>query len=55
MPKKDLLRKIERSRERPTKEELLQRLQSHKPVELRKSVADAVADERESRFGSSDQ
>jgi hypothetical protein len=54
MPKNDLLRKIERSRERPTREELLQRLRSHERVEPRESVADAVADERESRFGSSD-
>jgi hypothetical protein len=49
-----LLREIERSPERPTREELLQRLQSRDRVELREPVADAVADERENRFGSSD-
>jgi antitoxin FitA len=49
-----LLRDIERSLERPTREELLQRLQSRDRVEPREPVADAVADERENRFGSSD-
>jgi plasmid stability protein len=44
-----LLREIERSLERPTREELLQRLQSREPVELRESVAEAVAAEREGR------
>ncbi len=44
-----LLREIERSLERPTREELLQRLQSRERVELRESVADAVAAEREGR------
>ncbi|PYQ54867.1 MAG: hypothetical protein DMF53_28885 [Acidobacteria bacterium] len=36
-------------RRRPTREELLQRLQSRDRVELRESVADAVAAEREGR------
>jgi len=44
-----LLRELERSLQRPTREELLQRLQSHERVELRESVADAVAAEREGR------
>ncbi len=44
-----LLREIERSLERPTREELLKRLQSRDPVELRESVAEAVAAEREGR------
>jgi len=44
-----LLREIERSLKRPTREELLQRLQSRDRVELRESVADAVAAEREGR------
>jgi antitoxin FitA len=44
-----LLREIERSLERPTREELLQRLQSRERVELRESVAEAVAAEREGR------
>ena len=44
-----LLREIERSLERPTREELLQRLQSRDRVELRESVAEAVAAEREGR------
>jgi plasmid stability protein len=44
-----LLREIERSLERPTREELLQRLQSREPVELRESVAEALAAEREGR------
>jgi len=44
-----LLRELERSLERPTREELLQRLQSRDRVELRESVADAVAAEREGR------
>src|SRR4051812_19935870 len=41
------LRKIERTLERPTREELLKRLQSHDPVEPRELVAEAVAAERE--------
>jgi plasmid stability protein len=44
-----LLREIQRSLERPTREELLQRLQSREPVELRESVAEALAAEREGR------
>jgi antitoxin FitA len=44
-----LLREIERSLERPTREELLQRLRSLEPVELQESVAEAVAAEREGR------
>jgi plasmid stability protein len=44
-----LLREIERSLQRPTREELLQRLQSRERVELRESVAEAVAAEREGR------
>lgn len=44
-----LLREIERSLKRPTREELLQRLQSRDRIELRESVAEAVAAEREGR------
>jgi antitoxin FitA len=44
-----LLREIERSLERPTREELLQRLHGREPVELREPVALALAAERESR------
>ncbi|MEO6195728.1 MAG: hypothetical protein ABIS20_22125 [Thermoanaerobaculia bacterium] len=44
-----LLRDLERSLERPTREELLQRLQSLEPVEPREPVALAVAAEREGR------
>jgi plasmid stability protein len=44
-----LLRELERSLERPTREELLQRLQSLEPVEPREPVALAVAAEREGR------
>jgi plasmid stability protein len=44
-----LLREIERVLERPTREELLQRLQSLEPVESREPVALAVAAEREGR------
>jgi hypothetical protein len=44
-----LLREIERSLERPTREELLQRLRSRDRVELREPVALAVAAEREGR------
>jgi plasmid stability protein len=44
-----LLREIERSLERPTREELLQRLQSLEPVEPREPVALALAAEREGR------
>jgi hypothetical protein len=44
-----LLREIERSLERPTRDELLQRLQSRTRVEPRESIAEAVAAEREGR------
>jgi plasmid stability protein len=44
-----LLRDLERSLERPTRAELLQRLQSRDPVELREPAALAVAAEREGR------
>jgi plasmid stability protein len=44
-----LLREIERSLERPTREELLQRLRSRDRVEIREPVAVAVAAEREGR------
>ena len=44
-----LLRELERSLERPTREELLQRLQGRDRIELRESVAEAVAAEREGR------
>jgi plasmid stability protein len=44
-----LLREIERVLERPTREELLQRLQSRDQVELREGTASAVAAEREGR------
>jgi len=44
-----LLREIERVLERPTREELLQRLQSRDRVEPREPVAQAVAAEREGR------
>jgi plasmid stability protein len=44
-----LLREIERSLERPTREELVQRLQSLDRVEPREPVALAVAAEREGR------
>ena len=44
-----LLREIERSLERPTREELLQRLRGRDPVELREPVSMALAAERESR------
>ncbi|HEY0510907.1 MAG TPA: hypothetical protein VGH73_03325 [Thermoanaerobaculia bacterium] len=44
-----LLREMERSLERPTREELLQRLRGRERVDLRESVAAAVAAEREGR------
>ena len=44
-----LLREIERSLKRPTREELLQRLRSLEPIEPREPVAEAVAAEREGR------
>jgi plasmid stability protein len=44
-----LLREIERSLERPTRQELVQRLQSLERVEPREPVALAVAAEREGR------
>lgn len=42
-----LLREIERSFDRPTPEEILQRLRSHGKVNLADSVVEAVAAERE--------
>jgi plasmid stability protein len=44
-----LLREMGRSLERPTPEELLQRLRSREKVDLGESVAAAVAAEREGR------
>jgi plasmid stability protein len=44
-----LLRELERTLERPTREELLERLRGREPYEPRESVAEAVAAERESR------
>jgi plasmid stability protein len=44
-----LLREIEKSLERPTREELVSRLRSRQKVEPRESVAAAVAAEREGR------
>lgn len=44
-----LLREIGRSLERPTPEELLQRLRSRQRVEPREPIAAAVAAEREGR------
>jgi antitoxin FitA len=44
-----LLREIERSLDRPTREELLSRLRSRQRVEPREPVAAAVAAEREGR------
>jgi plasmid stability protein len=44
-----LLREIERSLERPTPEELLQRLRGRDPVELREPASLALAAERENR------
>lgn len=44
-----LLRELERSLERPTREELLARLQSRQPVDPRESVAAAVLAERQGR------
>lgn len=44
-----LLREIERSLERPTREELLERLQSRSRVEPAEPIAVAVEAERESR------
>jgi len=44
-----LLREIERSLERPTRQELLARLRSRQKVEPSESVAAAVAAEREGR------
>jgi hypothetical protein len=46
----DPLRKIVRTLERPTREELLKRLQSRDGVVLQESVAQAVAAEREGRL-----
>jgi antitoxin FitA len=42
-----LLREIERSLERPTREDLLARLRSRRSVEPRESIAAAVAAERQ--------
>jgi antitoxin FitA len=44
-----LLREVERSLERPTREELLSRLRSRQRVEPREPIAAAVAAEREGR------
>ena len=44
-----LLREIERSLERPTREELLARLRSRERVEPREPIATAVSAEREGR------
>jgi plasmid stability protein len=44
-----LLREMERSLEKPTREELLERLRSRQRVEPTESVAEAVMAERESR------
>jgi len=44
-----LLREMERSLERPTREELLERLRSRQRVEPAESVAEVVAMEREGR------
>ena len=44
-----LLREMQRSLDRPTREELLERLRSLESVDLGESVAAAVAAEREGR------
>ena len=44
-----LLREMERSLERPTREELLERLRSRQRVEPTESVVEAVRAEREGR------
>lgn len=44
-----LLREMERSLERPTREELLERLRSRQRVEPSESVVEAVRAEREGR------
>ena len=44
-----LLRELERTLERPTREELLERLRSREPFEPRESIAALVAAEREGR------
>jgi plasmid stability protein len=44
-----LLHELERSLERPTREELLHRLRARERIELREPAALAVAAERESR------
>lgn len=44
-----LLREVERSLERPTREELLSRLRSRERVEMTEPIAAAVAAERENR------
>ena len=44
-----LLRELNRAAERPTAEEMLERLRSRAPVELGEDVADAVRGERDAR------
>ena len=44
-----LLREIERSLERPTREELLARLRSRQSIEPREPIAAAIAAERQGR------
>jgi antitoxin FitA len=44
-----LLRELNRAAERPTAEEMLERLRSRAPVELGEEVADAVRAERDAR------
>lgn len=44
-----LLRELERTLERPTREELLERLRNREPFEPRESIAELVAAERERR------
>ena len=44
-----LLRELERTLERPTREELLERLRSREPYEPQESIAELIAAERESR------
>ena len=44
-----LLREVRKTAERPTIEELLERIRSRSPVRLRESPADAVRAERDTR------
>jgi plasmid stability protein len=44
-----LLREVERSLERPTREELLLRLRGRQPVDLGEPIAAAIAAERQGR------